>query len=293
MKKKYCFLVDTSADPEIVKLDPNIEVMSINIVVGKDGQENSYADWKEITRKEVFDYMAKNYDLKTAQPTLGLIQEKMEMLIQKYEKVIVLPISSNLSGTYNTCMMVKKELEKTIGKNRILVADSKSITYLQSNLLIEIRQYLEKGLDLAAIENLIKDYEKKYCCATIVSNPIQLIKGGRLKGLKAILVKALNLKLIIKFQNGKLDFEDKAKDIFQAMDKSIAMLNKQLNFSKNKVKCIHIMSDLQDADTKQYSQYVAEKMKEFYTGKIEQGKLPTTIITHLGNGSFTIFVDIE
>ncbi|MGL4951528.1 MAG: DegV family protein [Mycoplasma sp.] len=293
MNKNYCFLVDTSADPDIVNLCPDIEVMPINIIVGKNGEEKSFSDWIEITRKEVFQYMAKNYDLKTAQPTYGVIEEKMEKLLNKYKTIYVLPISSGLSGTYDTCIMVKKELEKKYGKNRILVANTKTISYLQSNLLLEIKDYADKGMDVETIENLIKNYEKKYCCATIVSNPVQLIKGGRLKGMKALLVKALNLKLIIKFQDGKLDFEDKAGNTFLAIDKSIAMLAKKLDLSKNKVKSVHILSDLLPEDTKKYTEYFNEKFKSYYSGEILTGHLPTTIITHLGNGSFTIFVDIE
>ncbi|MGL4948285.1 MAG: DegV family protein [Mycoplasma sp.] len=293
MKKKYCFLVDTSADPSIVNLNENIDVMHIHIVVTQNDIEKSYEDWKDIERTEVIQHMKDGNKVTTSQPTFGVTLEKMENLLNEYEQVIVLPISRNISGTYDSCIMAQKELEAKYGKNRILVVDSKGISYLQQDILLLVKSYLDKGLSLDEINEKVKYFEDKYCCITIVNSPTQLISGGRLKGLKAIFVKALNLKLLIKFQNGKLDFNDKAKTWEQSIDKAVESLNKELNFSKNKIKCVHIFADLDNVNIDELDNYTKEKFKPYYTGEFCKGKLPSTIIAHLGPSSYTLFVDIE
>ncbi|MGL4951529.1 MAG: DegV family protein [Mycoplasma sp.] len=294
MKKKYCFLVDTSSDPSIVNLDSNISVMNVEIIAAKNGKEDIYSDWIDISREKVLDLLGKGYDLKTSQPSVGFIEAKIEELLQEYEYVFVLPITKHFSGTYNSCVSVKRTLEKKYGKNRILVADSRSISYMQCALLLKIKDSVEKGLDPNAIEKVIKNFDDKFIFTTAITNATQLIKGGRLTGLKAILVKALNLKLVLKYRGGKLEFADKSTNLSAAIDKMIINIVTDLKLSKNVVKRVVIMSDLDNKeDTKKCFDEFKTKFSTHFTGEYESGLLPTTIITHLGNYSFSIFVEIE
>ncbi|MGL4950386.1 MAG: DegV family protein [Mycoplasma sp.] len=294
MKKKYCFLIDTSADPSIKKLDPNINVMHVEIIAAKDGKEQIYSDWLNITREKVLELLAKGYDLKTSQPSIGFIEAKIEELLAEYEYVFVLPLTKYFSGTYNSCVSVKKDLEKKFGKNRILVADSKSISYMQNSLLLFIKNLVEKGADMATIEKEIKGFDEKFMLITSITNATQLIKGGRLTGLKAILVKALNLKLILKFRGGKLEFADKSTNLNAAIDKMVTIVANDMKLEKNKVKRVVIMSDLPTkAETDASSTYLKNKLKPYFSGNFETGLLPTTIITHLGDYSFTFYLEIE
>ncbi|MGL4948578.1 MAG: DegV family protein [Mycoplasma sp.] len=294
MKKKYCFLVDTSSDPSIMNLDENISVMHVEIIASKNGAETIYTDWKDISREKVFELLANGYDLKTSQPSIGFIEAKIEELLEEYEYVFVLPLTKHFSGTYNSCVSVKKDLEKRYGKNRIMVADSRSISFMQNELLLLIKSLIEKGLEMNAIEKEIKNFHERFLFSTAITNATQLIKGGRLTGLKAILVKALNLKLILKYREGKLEFADKSTNLNAAIDKIVALNASELKLEKNKVKRVIVMSDLESKeDTEKYFEYFKSKFSTYFNGEIEIGLLPTTIITHLGNHSFTIFVEIE
>ncbi len=124
-----------------------------------------------------------------------------------------------------------------------------------------------------------------------------LVSGGRLKGLKAILVKALNLKLIIKYQDGKLDYQDKATKLAGAIDKGFSILEKELNTKKNKIKKVCIFIDLPPSnELNDIINYTKLKFNMFENVEfITDRKLPTAIIAHLGSQSFTViaYTDFE
>lgn len=292
--KKYCFLMDTSADPKISKQFKDVHVMQFGIIV-KEGnsEEKTFIDWENITRDEIFKYFAKNADVKTSQPSYGFIEAKIEELLQEYEKVICIPISKHFSGTYNSCCSVKKALDKKFGKNRILIVDGRGLSYMNTNYLIEIKKLLDEGKTLEEVEKHLKHACDKYCGFACVTNASQLVKGGRLTGIKALLVKALNLKLVIKFQDGKLDFYDKSTNLPSAIDKGLVLTNKELELPKNKIHGIYIFSDLNEEDTKKYTKYVEGKFPGVEKSKFLLSQLPTAIVTHLGNNSFAVIVQIE
>lgn len=291
--KKYCFLMDTSCDPALVKQIKDVYVMPFSIVVKENNVEKSFTDLEDITRDEVFKYFAKNADVKTSQPSVGYIEAKMEELLLEYEKIICIPISKNFSGTYSSCISVKKSLDRKFGKDRILVIDGRCVSYVYTNYILKIKRLLDEGKSLAEVDKEMKNCSDKYCGFTCVTNATQLVKGGRLTGIKALLVKALNLKLVIKFQDGKLDFYDKSTNLYSALDKGIVLLNKELDLARNKIIGIFIYSDLNEEDTKKYTKYIEEKFPSTTKDKIQQLKLPTVIITHLGNNSLTLIIQVE
>lgn len=294
MKKKYCFLVDTSADIGVKKLGDNVHVMPIGIIAtSKDGQEKIYADWVDITREQLFELFAQGYDMKTSQPSIGYMETKMEELLTEYEQIYCLPISKNLSGTYSTACSVKKDLEKKHGKNRILVVDTRGLSIIINEYIVKINALIKQGYTLDGIEKEIRDYYKNFSGFTCVTNVTQLIKGGRLTGIKGLLVKALGLKLVIKLEDGKLEFADKSTNLNNALDKGVNICKKTLNIPKNKVKSIGFFSDLSKTETDNYLKYIKELCKDIYTGDIYVSHFPATIATHLGINSVSVIVEIE
>lgn len=293
MKKKYCFLLDTSADKSILESKENIEIMPFEIIVNDGKTDKIFCDWKNIDNDTVFKYLSENYDVTTSQPAVGYIEAKLEELLQEYEQIICLPITKHFSGTYNSVCMVKKDLEKKYGKNRIWVFDNKGVSVIQNRYVEEISKLLEAGMDLIEIEKELKYFYKKFIAFVCVTNASQLIKGGRLTGLKALLVRTCNLKLIIKLMDGKLEYYDKSTNLKAAIDKAVQMVHKEMNLDVKKIKNISIFSDLEKAESEKYVDYIKDHYKNSFKGNFSVGHFPTAIITHLGNHTISIILESE
>lgn len=292
VKKEFAFLVDTSATNKILEKD-NVFYVPIEVIIEKKDGPISLKDHDDISREEIENHIKNDVDLKSAQTPYGVVSEKMTELLQTYEKVICLPISKQLSGQYNSFCSVKKELEAYPEyKNRILVLDTLSLGILQDYLVEDVTTYLKKGFSFSEIESLVKETATKTCGATTITNATRLKKGGRLTGIKALLVKALNIKLIIKFKNGALEFADKKSNLEDSVVAICNVISKDLNLSTRRIKRLFIMSDLDDATTKKLNKLVVNELN-LSEDAIISSKLPSCIILHLGINSYSVLVTIE
>ena len=282
-KKKFCFLIDTSSDQDAINIHSDTFVIPFGIIINDGKEEKVYDDWYQIDRDSVIEALDKGYDVKTSQPSYGKCYNEVENLLKEFEKVIIFTITKEFSGTYQSYLNIKKALETKYGKDRILVVDSKSLGYMQNECMKLVKKLMDSNKTFGDIEKTVKKYINSY--------------GGRLKGLKAILVKALNLKLIIKYQDGKLDYQDKATKLAGAIDKGFSILEKELNTKKNKINKVCIFIDLPPSnELNDIINYTKLKFNMFENVEfITDRKLPTAIIAHLGGQSFTVvaYTDFE
>lgn len=291
-KNKYTFLIDSSASQQVFNMK-NVNVLPVEIIVEQNGEEKAFKDNIEISREEVENYIKKDVDLKSSQTPYGVISEKLVELLTKNEKVICLTISKNLSGLYNSYCSIKKELEKDPEyKNRILVVDTLSLGIQQDFLIEDITDFLERGLTFAEIEQKIKEINKKYCGVTAITNATRLKKGGRLTGIKALLVRALNIKLLIKWQNGALTFVDKKSNLEDSVDRMWEIITQELSIPKNKIRRLIVFSELDKTTTEKLNKRLLDQIKQPNI-KIIESKFPTCVILHLGIGSYSILAQIE
>lgn len=293
--KNYCFLMDTSGNRDIVNIHEDTYVLPFNIIINDGNGPVSYNDWYDITREQVFDALANGYDVSTSQTAYGITYETFENLLKEYERIFCFTITKEFSGTYNTWCSIKKQLEEEYGKDRIYVFDTKALGIMQNQIVKIVKVMLDQGKSVHEIEKAIKKHNNEICGFTCITNASQLVKGGRLKGLKAILVKALNIKLVIKYQDGKLTFTDKSLNLPSAIDKGIEMLSKELNFKKNPPKRVVFMSDLSnEEEVNNLIQYSKMKFANYPDCQFSiTESFPIAVISHLGNSSFSILVCLD
>ena len=290
--KPFCFLIDTSFDFDN-KLGDDVYILPAEIVETVNGKEKIYRDTIDITRDQIRKKLNKDADLKTSQTPYGVIYSKMEELLKNYQTIYVIVITKEFSGMFNTYNEIAKNLEKRNGKNRILVIDSKSTMIDQNWILDLVRKEAKNGSNFSTIEKKVKSFLTTMCGFTIISNAQQLIKGGRLTGLKSFLVKTLKLKLVIRYQNGALKFIDKSTDMEKAIEKGINDSISELKIPKNEIEKVVILSDLNEVETKKYQAYVKKLLSNYYVGEYTKSLLPSIVITHLGDFSFSVLIKIK
>lgn len=285
--KKIAFLLDTSCISEDIK-QTNVKVLPLQIVVNVNGEEKIYNDVEQISRKEVLHFLNSDADVKTSQTPYGVVESTIIDLLKDYDKVYCLPISKHLSGQYNSFISVKKSLEKNIQKDRVIVIDSLSVGFENNWLVSKITKWESENKSLEEIVELVKEWKQKQYGNIMVSNISTLVKGGRLTGVKAILVKVLNLKLMIQWFNGELTFKGKDKKIENTILKTIEYNNKSNSFKKNGINKLVFYSDLSDSETNRLIKFTKESLGLQNNSKHELYKMPSIILAHLGDESFGV-----
>ena len=167
---------DSAADfepDELRQLNITCIPMSVSF-----GNEN-FLENITITKDEFFERIGtdKNFP-KTSQPAPGLFEELFGKAKENRDEVVYIPLSSGISGDYQTAAMVKDAL----GYDGIYLVDSLTCTGGQRLLVEEAVRMRDAGADGKTIYNAIEELKKRAAIYTIMDTLEYLVKNGRLSG---------------------------------------------------------------------------------------------------------------
>ena len=175
----------------------NVGVASLNVLEGL----NSYKE-VDVTPQFIFDEQDKGKSWKTSQPSPGEFLSLYEEAISEgYDKIFVLTLSKNISGTYQSANLAKNMLDDP---NMVYIFDTMLCAYGTEMLGIELIELVNNN---EPTERIIKKMDllcKNGDQMFTVENLFSLVKGGRLTRTKAAIGTVLRLKPVIRVIDGKL-----------------------------------------------------------------------------------------
>lgn len=188
--RKIAIITDTASDLSVIDIEKyNIKMLHYQIVY----RDHIYKDQLEINSKQVLDQLEKEIP-STSLPSLEEIHRVFnEILEEGYKEVIVIPISSGLSGCFNAVSMVKDEYEGL----KTIVFDSRTLSAPQGVLAVEAAKLADKGASLEEIVKHLEEVRSNQHTMFIVDTLKYLVHGGRIGHVSATIGNLLNLKPII------------------------------------------------------------------------------------------------
>jgi len=190
--KSIGLVTDSTCDlpPEIIK-KYNIQVVPIVIQVGK----KSYLDQVEIKPKDFIHILeTSNEKLSTSQPPPAFFTEAYNKIALKYESIISLHISEQLSGTIQGARIGCKDMKYS---NKIHIVDSKTSSVALGLLVAEAAQLIQERFSLEEIINRIKIAADNVKIFISIPTLKYLMRSGRLNKTKGLLGTLFNLKPIL------------------------------------------------------------------------------------------------
>ena len=185
-------------------LDISIIPLKINL-----GGDEYYREGVEINKKEFWKYMLTNDGIpKTSQPSPADFRNLYQKLFDKgYKKIISIHISSKLSGTQQAARVARGMLGK---ENEIAIVDSKSVTFGLGYQALEASRMAKENGTFVDILRWLDDIQSKNKIYFVVNDMKFLEKGGRIGKASAVIGGFLNLKPILKIEDGEVTLSGKA-----------------------------------------------------------------------------------
>lgn len=214
--EKIKIITDSTLDlPKELIREKNIEVLPLLINFG----EESYLDGVEITTKEMIDKINATGVLPTtAQVTPNRFAETFKKYLDEGYKIVVLTLSSDMSGTYQSACIAKDMLES----DDIVVIDSRNVTSGLGLLALKACQFRDKGLGIKEIEEEILKAIPKVKSSLNFESLENLVRGGRLSKTAGTIGSVLGLRLILEVKDGKMSVKDKVRGSKKALKKLIS-----------------------------------------------------------------------
>ena len=186
----------------------DVEILPLKILLG----DKEYLDGIDLSMDIFYDALInQNLFPKTSLPSLGEAEQRIKSCVENGYDVMILTISSAISGTYNTLRML------FASEPRVRVIDTKTAVGGMRILVNEINKYRDKSLDF--VEEKLAALIPRLKVVAVPETLDYLQKGGRLSKLAWAVGSILQLKPLI-----SLDSTDgKVKVLGKAMGKRRAM----------------------------------------------------------------------
>ncbi|MBQ9756656.1 MAG: DegV family protein [Clostridia bacterium] len=183
-----------------------------------------YLDGIEMSHAEFFEYLAKDADIKTSQPSRYNIEERWDELLSEYDEILYIPTSSGLSKTCENAIVYAED-EKYKGK--VHVVDNKRISVTLKQCVTEAIELLKAGKTCQEMKDYLESTGKKNSIYITVNMLKYLKKGGRISPAAAALGSMLNVKPILLSTGDSFDKIGMAMSMGQAKKKMISLVKTQ------------------------------------------------------------------
>lgn len=171
----------------------NVEIIPLRIMIN----DKEYDDGVDLTVDDFYtELFKKNEFPKTSLPNLALLEERVTNYTNQGDDVIILTISSKISGTYSAINLLFADNDK------VNVIDSKLAVGGIRLLVNEINKYRDN--DVEFIINKVNKLIPRIRILAIPETLSYLFKGGRLSKTEWIFGSVLRIKPIIGFVEGKV-----------------------------------------------------------------------------------------
>lgn len=113
------------------------------------------------------------------------------------ERVYVITLSSQLSGSYNSAMLAQRIYLEEHEEKHIHVFDSESASCGETQIALKIMELEEQGLDFETIVEKVEAFRSSVRTYFVLDNLDTLRKNGRLSAVKALVASTLSIKPIM------------------------------------------------------------------------------------------------
>ena len=210
----------------------NINVVPLGVSFG----EEHYTAGVDIDNKEFYAKMKDSKELpKTFCPSPENFCKEYQC---EEDKIIVIALSSKLSGTYNSASLARDLYLSEHKEKDIRVIDSMTGSIGAGLLLIKAAKMISEGKDIDEIVEAIENLKEKISFYGTLETLENSIKGGRINPLAGKIIGALNFKAIVQIKDGVVKPIDKARGESNSIKKVANYITSSIEDTKDKILCL-------------------------------------------------------
>ena len=234
-----------------------------------------------LTQEEFYQRLAEDADISTSQPSPADVMELWEELLEEYDEVIHIPMSSGLSSSCETAIMLAKEFD-----GRVHVVDNQRISVTQRQSVMDAIAMRDKGMSADEIVDVLMREKLEASIYITVDTLKYLKKGGRITPAAAAIGTVLNLKPVLQIQGEKLDAFAKVRGIKAAKKTMLDAMEKDIRerFAGSQVNLAAAYTCMEE-EAGVWKREIEERFPGY---ELVMDKLSLSVSCHIGPGAIAI-----
>ena len=235
-----------------------------------------------LSQEEFYELLEDGAEISTSQPSPEAVLDLWERLLEEYDEIVHIPMSSGLSGSCGTAMGLALDYD---GKVQVVNNQRISVTLRQS--VLDAMELAKQGKNASEIKEILEREKFESSIYITLDTLKYLKKGGRVTPAAAALATLLKIKPVLQIQGEKLDAFAKARTVKQA--KSIMMESIKKDMEERFGKNVY----LQIAYTKNMDAALEFKkeVEAYFPGyEVRMDPLSLSVSCHIGPGALAVAV---
>lgn len=167
---------------------------------------DTYYEDIDLNHEQFYDKLMSGSEVFTSQPVVGNVSKLWEDVLNEYDELVHIPMSSGLSGSCQTALMLADEYN-----GRVEVVDSQRISVTQKWDVFDAIKLAKEGKSAKEIKEFLEESKLEASIYITVNTLEYLSKGGRITPTVALLGGMLKIKPVLQIQGEKLDTFSKTR----------------------------------------------------------------------------------
>ena len=247
--------------------------------------EVTYYEDIDLTQEQFYEKLKSGANIATSQPSPDSVTSLWDKLLQEYDEIVHIPMSSGLSGSCQSAMAFAADYD-----GRVQVVNNQRISVTQRQSALDALQLAAAGKNAAEIKEFLENDKFNSSIYIMLDTLYYLKKGGRITPAAAAIGTMLRLKPVLTIQGEKLDAFAKARTTSQGKTMMINAIKKDINerfggMTEDK----HIWLQIAYThDRAAAEQFRTEVETEFPGYDIHIDPLSLSVACHIGPGALAL-----
>lgn len=243
-----------------------------------------FYEFVDLSQNDFYHMLENDCQITTSMPSAGDVMDKWDELLEDYDEVVYIPMSSGLSSSCQTAIMLSDDYD-----GKVQVVDNQRISVTMRLAALEAKKLADEGKTALEIKEYLEEHKKESTIYITVDTLKYLKKGGRLTPAVAAIGTLLHIKPVLQIQGEKLDTFSKARTMKQAKQVMMDAIEKDLKErfldpeGKEYVISIAHTDNLEEAEI-----FKKEAEERFPNHVVKINPLALSISCHIGPGSLAI-----
>ncbi|WP_099468507.1 DegV family protein [Konateibacter massiliensis] len=249
-----------------------------------DGAE--YFEDINLTVGEFYEKLEADADISTSQPSIESITDLWDKLLEEYDEIVHIPMSSGLSGSCSTATVLAQDYE-----NKVEVVNNQRISVTQRQSVLDALELTKRGKSAVEIKEILEKNKFESSIYIMVDTLKYLKKGGRITPAAAALGTVLRLKPVLQIQGEKLEAFAKAKTVKQAKSIMMNAIHDDIENRFGGVEAMDVTLFVVHSSNEEAASKLKEELEQEYPGMpVFVDDLSLSVSCHIGAGSLAIAV---
>ena len=236
-----------------------------------------------LSQEQFYEKLGADSEISTSQPSPGDVMDLWDKLLEDYDEIVCIPMSSGLSSTCETALSLAQDYDE-----KVQVVNNQRISVTQEQSVYDAIKLRDEGKSAAEIRQVLEKEKMQASIYITVDTLKYLKKGGRITPAAAAIGTVLNLKPVLQIQGEKLDAFAKVRGRKAAKKTMLNAIEKDLTDRFADVKDQMVLGMAYTCSKEEADEWKNEIQTRFPDYELVEGPLSLSIACHIGPGAMAI-----